>query len=162
MYCSFQGDKFPVDLVAQPMANGVEFRHEPSQPTAGIISGVTGPGSSRMLIPSLSMEHHTLLGFLHCTFENVCFLLMFYLYQPCFRTWFAWTSGQAWRQLCWSWLWHAKRCSRHETWSRYKRSNFSWTSSDIKATKSSISIFNNAAIWRWVGRRWYNQQNSDK
>ncbi|XP_027928333.1 RNA polymerase II C-terminal domain phosphatase-like 2 isoform X2 [Vigna unguiculata] len=47
------GDKFPVDLVAQPMANSVEFRHEPSQPTAGIISGVTGPGSSRMLIPSL-------------------------------------------------------------------------------------------------------------
>ncbi|XP_047156002.1 RNA polymerase II C-terminal domain phosphatase-like 2 isoform X2 [Vigna umbellata] len=48
------GDKFPVDLVAQPMVNSVEFRHEPSQPTAGIISGVTGPGSSRILIlPSL-------------------------------------------------------------------------------------------------------------
>ncbi|XP_014514152.1 RNA polymerase II C-terminal domain phosphatase-like 2 isoform X2 [Vigna radiata var. radiata] len=47
------GDKFPVDLVAQPMANSVEFRHEPSQPTAGIISGVSGPGSSRILIPSL-------------------------------------------------------------------------------------------------------------
>ncbi|BAT84134.1 hypothetical protein VIGAN_04141500 [Vigna angularis var. angularis] len=45
------GDKFPVDLVAQPMVNSVEFRHEPSQPTAGIISGVTGPGSSRILIP---------------------------------------------------------------------------------------------------------------
>ncbi|KAK7373941.1 hypothetical protein VNO80_07363 [Phaseolus coccineus] len=47
------GDKFPVDIVAQPMTNSVEFRHEPSQPTAGIISSVTGPGSSRILIPSL-------------------------------------------------------------------------------------------------------------
>ncbi|KOM37544.1 hypothetical protein LR48_Vigan03g092600 [Vigna angularis] len=72
------GDKFPVDLVAQPMVNSVEFRHEPSQPTAGIISGVTGPGSSRILIPpSLSMEHRMLLEFLHCTLENICFLLMF-------------------------------------------------------------------------------------
>ncbi|CAJ1805148.1 unnamed protein product [Sphenostylis stenocarpa] len=46
------GDKFPVDIVTQPMANSVEFRHEPSQPTGGIISNVTGPGSSRTLIPS--------------------------------------------------------------------------------------------------------------
>ncbi|KAK7395125.1 hypothetical protein VNO78_15667 [Psophocarpus tetragonolobus] len=46
------GDKFSVDLVSQPMANSVEFRHETSQTTAGIISNVIGPGSSRTLIPS--------------------------------------------------------------------------------------------------------------
>ncbi|KAH1086922.1 hypothetical protein GYH30_018441 [Glycine max] len=45
-------DKFSVDLSTRPMTNSVEFRHETSQPTAGIISNVTGPGSSRTLIPS--------------------------------------------------------------------------------------------------------------
>ncbi|KAK7339864.1 hypothetical protein VNO77_20550 [Canavalia gladiata] len=45
-------DKFLVDLVSRPMVNTVEFRHETSQPTSGIISNVTGPGSSRTLIPS--------------------------------------------------------------------------------------------------------------
>jgi len=74
LYYSFQGDKFPVDVVAQPMANSV---HEPSQPTAGIISGVTGPGSSRIPIPSLSMEHRMLLGFLHCTKYMLSFDVIF-------------------------------------------------------------------------------------
>ncbi|XP_061344674.1 RNA polymerase II C-terminal domain phosphatase-like 2 isoform X2 [Gastrolobium bilobum] len=45
-------DKFSVDLVTRPMANSFELRHETSQLTAGITSIVTGPGSSRTLIPS--------------------------------------------------------------------------------------------------------------
>ncbi|KAK7294682.1 hypothetical protein RJT34_17572 [Clitoria ternatea] len=45
-------DKFSVDLVARPLPNSVEFRHETSEPTAGIIPNVNGPGSSRTLIPS--------------------------------------------------------------------------------------------------------------
>lgn len=73
MFFSFQGDKFPVDLVTQPIANSVDLRHETSQPTAGIISNVTGPGSSRTLIPSQSMEQLMLLGFLYSSFENICF-----------------------------------------------------------------------------------------
>ncbi|XP_073222194.1 RNA polymerase II C-terminal domain phosphatase-like 2 isoform X2 [Cicer arietinum] len=45
-------DKLSADLVTRPMANSVEFRHEASQPTAGMIPNVTGTGSSRPLIPS--------------------------------------------------------------------------------------------------------------
>lgn len=45
-------DKLSADLVSRPMANSVEFRHETSQSTAGIVPNVTGPGSSRPLIPS--------------------------------------------------------------------------------------------------------------
>ncbi|KAL2337028.1 hypothetical protein Fmac_011474 [Flemingia macrophylla] len=43
-------DKFSVDLLTRPMANNVEVKQETSQPTPGI--HVTGPGSSRPLIPS--------------------------------------------------------------------------------------------------------------
>ncbi|CAI8612860.1 unnamed protein product [Vicia faba] len=45
-------DKLSADLVSRPMANSVEFRHETSQSTAGIVPNVTGPGSSRPLIAS--------------------------------------------------------------------------------------------------------------
>ncbi|TKY65861.1 RNA polymerase II C-terminal domain phosphatase 2 [Spatholobus suberectus] len=45
-------DKFSVDLATRPMVNSTEFRHETLQPIAGIISNVTGPGSSRTLVPS--------------------------------------------------------------------------------------------------------------
>ncbi|XP_027353596.1 RNA polymerase II C-terminal domain phosphatase-like 2 [Abrus precatorius] len=45
-------DKFSVDVVTRPVASNVEFRHETSPPTSGIISNVTGPGSSRTLTPS--------------------------------------------------------------------------------------------------------------
>lgn len=57
---SFQDDKLSADLVTRPMANSVEFRHEASQPTAGMIPNVTGTGSSRPLIPSQSIEHFML------------------------------------------------------------------------------------------------------
>lgn len=45
-------DKLSADLVSRPMVNSVEFRHETSQPTAGITPNFAGPGSSRPLISS--------------------------------------------------------------------------------------------------------------
>lgn len=91
---SFQDDKFSVDVVTRPLANNVEFRHETSQPTAGIISNIAGPGSSRSPIPSQSMEHLMLLEF-YIMVVKIYAVFSWYLSQPCLRTWFAWTSGQA-------------------------------------------------------------------
>ncbi|GAU35664.1 hypothetical protein TSUD_162350 [Trifolium subterraneum] len=45
-------DKVSADLVSRPIPNSAEFRHENSQPTAGMIPNVTGHGSSRPIIPS--------------------------------------------------------------------------------------------------------------
>ncbi|CAJ2668496.1 unnamed protein product [Trifolium pratense] len=45
-------DKVSADLVSRPMANSADFRHENSQPTAGMIPNVTGHRSSRPIIPS--------------------------------------------------------------------------------------------------------------
>ncbi|MED6124498.1 hypothetical protein PIB30_059479 [Stylosanthes scabra] len=45
-------DKLSVDVVNRPMVNNAEFRPETSQPTAGIISNIAGPGSSRTPILS--------------------------------------------------------------------------------------------------------------
>lgn len=75
---SFQDDKLSADLVSRPMANSVEFRHETSQSTAGIVPNVTGPGSSRPLIPSQSTgQYFMLFGFPYCSFESLSYLLMF-------------------------------------------------------------------------------------
>ncbi|XP_052116198.1 RNA polymerase II C-terminal domain phosphatase-like 2 isoform X3 [Arachis duranensis] len=45
-------DKLSVDVVTRPMVNNAEFRPETSQPTAGIIANIAGPGSSRTPILS--------------------------------------------------------------------------------------------------------------